>query len=52
MRILREAGLIRIRPHDAAKMVTLRDAELERHHPGLIDVMLHRSAHGGQAVTT
>jgi DNA-binding transcriptional ArsR family regulator len=39
LRILREAGLIRERAHGAAKMVTLREDELERRHPGLLDVV-------------
>ena len=41
LRILREAGLIRTRPHGAAKMLTLRKDELEHRHPGPLDVVLN-----------
>jgi DNA-binding transcriptional ArsR family regulator len=41
-RVLREAGLIEQREEGTRRLTTLRRAQVEARHPGLLDCVLHR----------
>ncbi|WP_320671613.1 ArsR/SmtB family transcription factor [Patulibacter defluvii] len=40
MRLLREAGLTRVRPEGTERRISLRREELEQRFPGLVDVLV------------
>lgn len=42
LRIMREAGLVRVSVHGSRRVVTLRRAELDDAFPGLLDAILGR----------
>lgn len=43
LKVLREAGLTQTRANGTARLVSLREAELESRFPGLLDAVLQRA---------
>jgi DNA-binding transcriptional ArsR family regulator len=49
LKVLREAGLIRTRVHGTRRLVTLRQDELKRRFPGLLEMLREPAAAGTAA---
>ena len=50
-RVLREAGVVRTRPEGRKRMLSLRDEELDKRFPGVLDAIVSASEPSGVAAT-